>query len=236
MNHLKLLDQELPYEIAEELKTLRTNIQFCGDDKRVVMVTSCMSGEGKSSVTYNLASSFAELGKTVLLIDTDLRKSMIKDRVAEGKINFGLTHYLIGQCGVEDIFYSCEKPGLCLIPAGATPPNPSELLSSARMQDLISACRKSYDYVIVDCAPLGLVVDASVIAPYCDGAIMLIEANTVAHSFAMEVTDKLKMTGVNILGAVLNKVDTKAAGRYGHYGKYARYDRYSRYGAYGRSE
>lgn len=232
MNQLTLYKRDLPYEIAEELKTLRTNIQFCGDDKRIIMITSCVSGEGKSEVSLNLASSFAELGKRVLLIDADLRRSVIADKLKEGSIPVGLTHYLIGRSGAEEIVYATDRPGLYLIPAGATPPNPSELLSSRRMQELLSASRSSYDYVIVDCAPLGMVVDASVIAPFCDGSILLIEAASVARGFAAEVAAKLKNTGINILGVVLNKVDTKARSRYGHYGKYTRYDRYSRYTAY----
>lgn len=245
MNQLSLLKRELPYEIAEELKTLRTNIQFCGDDKRIIMITSCVSGEGKSEVSLNLARSFAELGKNVVLIDTDLRKSVLRDKIKNGKITSGLTHYLIGRCSAEDIIYSTDQQGLYIIPAGATPPNPSELLSTKRMDDMLSACRENYDYVIVDCAPLGMVVDASVIAPHCDGAMLLIEANSVARAFAAEVAGKLKNTGVNILGVVLNKVDTKSGshyghygryGRYGRYGKYTRYDRYSRYESYNKSE
>jgi len=102
--------------------------------------------------------------------------------------------------------------------SGAVPPNPTELLSNAYMKKLTDYCRANYDYVIVDCPPVGLVVDAAVIAPQCDGSLILIEAGEVKYRLAQEVTAKMKATGCPILGVVLNKVDHRRNGKY--YGRY----------------
>lgn len=229
MNYIGLERRELPYEIAEELKSLRTNLQFCGTDKKVLMFTSCLSGEGKSTLSLETARSFAELGKQVLLIDADLRKSVLEDRVVDGTIHHGLTHYLSGQCSLDDALYSTETEKLDVIPAGAMAPNPSELISNEAFSKLIQNGRGAYDYVIVDCAPLGMVVDAAIVAPRCDGAILVIESGTIKYRFAREVTKKLLNTSCPVLGVVLNKVDRRS-GRYGKYYGYGGYgQRYSAY-------
>lgn len=229
MNYIGLERRELPYEIAEELKSLRTNLQFCGTDKKVLMFTSCLSGEGKSTLSLETARSFAELGKQVLLIDADLRKSVLEDRVVDGTIHHGLTHYLSGQCSLDDALYSTETEKLDVIPAGAMAPNPSELISNEAFSKLIQNGRGAYDYVIVDCAPLGMVVDAAIVAPRCDGAILVIESGTIKYRFAREVAKKLMNTSCPVLGVVLNKVDRRS-GRYGKYYGYGGYgQRYSAY-------
>lgn len=229
MNYIGLERRELPYEIAEELKSLRTNLQFCGKDKKVLMLTSCLSGEGKSTLSLETARSFAELGKQVLLIDADLRKSVLEDRVVDGTIHYGLSHYLSGQCSLDDAVYSTETEGLDVIPAGALAPNPSELISNEIFSKLIQNSRSAYDYVIVDCAPLGMVVDAAVVAPRCDGAVLVIESGTIKYRFAREVAKKLLNTNCPVLGVVLNKVDRRS-GRYGKYYGYGGYgQRYSAY-------
>lgn len=234
MGRLLLAHEELPYEIAEEIKTLRTNILFSGDDKRVIMITSCKSGEGKSSVILELARSMAELGKNVLLVDADLRKSVVKEKVKEGRIRYGLTHYLCGQASAQEALYATESDGVYLMPAGAMPPNPTELLSNVRMKSLLEATRQNFDYVLVDCAPLGMVVDAAVVAPFCDGSMMLIEAGQISYRYAQDVLNQLKATQSPILGVVLNKVDYAKSKHYGRYGKY--YGKYSKYEKYYKSE
>lgn len=229
MNYIGLERRELPYEIAEELKLLRTNLQFCGKEKKVIMLTSCVSGEGKSTLSLEIARSFVELGNQVLLIDADLRKSVLEDRVVDGAIHYGLTHYLSGQCSLDSALYSTETEGLDVIPVGALAPNPSELLSNEVFTKLIQNSRGAYDYVIVDCAPLGLVVDAAIVAPRCDGSVLVLESGTIKYRFAREVVKKLQNTSCPVLGVVLNKVDRKS-GRYGKYYGYGSYgQRYSAY-------
>lgn len=222
MEQITMMHHELPYGIAEQLKTLRTNIRFCGDDKRVLLLTSCLGGEGKSTVALELARCMAELEKRVLLIDCDLRKSAMRNHVVKGRITKGLTHFLSGQCSADDAVYQTESDGVYLMPAGAVPPNPSELLSNSRMVQLIASARNAYDYVIVDCAPLGMVIDAAVVAPSCDGSLLVLESGTIPYGLAQEVLQKLKNTHCPVLGAVLNKLDINSE-KYYKYGKYGKY-------------
>ncbi len=221
MLKIELENKELPYEIEEELKTLRTNVQFSGDDKKVILFTSCLGGEGKSNTTLNLARSMASLGKNVLLIDADLRKSVLADRVVAKRFKNGLTHYLIGKAPAKDILYQTEQPGVYVIPAGEVPPNPSELLSNDRMAQLITAARDHYDYVFIDCPPLGMVIDAAVFASQCDGAIMVLASGEISCHFAQDVVKKLRATQCPILGVVLNKVNHAKDKYYGS--KYHKY-------------
>ncbi len=226
MQTITLQVQELPYETNEELKLLRTNLQFCGTDKRVIVITSAFSGEGKSTVSLDLARSLTELGKRVMLIDADMRKSVTQSFVVGDAPKFGLSQFRSGQCGVDGIVSATNVPYLSAFFAGAGPPNPSELLSSQNMQNLIAVSKKYCDYVIVDAPPVGMVVDAAVIAPLCDGCLILIESGEVKYRLAQEVVSKMEATGCPILGIVLNKVDRKKRGRY--YGRYYG-KKYSRY-------
>ncbi len=221
--HVVLKHTELPYEINEEIKTLRTNLQFCGTEKKVILFTSSISGEGKSTTVLNLCRSFAEQGKTVLLVDADLRKSVLHSKVVSGRSSYyGLSHYLSGQCDMESTVYETETPGMAVIFAGFVPPNPVELLAGERMASLLKAARKVFDYVIVDCAPIGMVIDAAVVAPMCDGTIIEISAGQIKYRLAQEVVEKMRNTRCPILGVVLNKVDRRKSSKY--YGKY--YGRY----------
>lgn len=218
MQTIRLKREKRPYEINEELKLLRTNLLFCGADKHVFLMTSAFSGEGKSTVVFDLCQSLAELGKNVILIDTDMRKSMTKRRIIGTVPENGLSHYLSGQCELDDVICQTDVEQLYMVIAGAAPPNPTELLASDNMKLLISFCRQHFDYVVVDCPPIGLVVDPAVIAPLCDGTMILIESNAVKYRLAQECVAKMKAAACPILGVILNKVSEKKYGRY--YAKY----------------
>lgn len=226
---IELENPELPYEIKEELKLFRTNIQFCGIDKRVILMTSAFSGEGKSTMTLNLARSLAELKKNVLLVDADMRKSVMRRKVRGVVPKMGLSHYLSGNSDLSEVIFKTTIPNLSIIFSGVVPPNPTELLSSKRFSKLIETAREHYDYILIDCPPVGMVVDAAIIAPHCDGITILLEAGSVKYRLAQDVVSKMRNTGVPILGVVLNKVNRKTSGYYyKYYGKY--YGRY--YGKY----
>lgn len=218
MQTIRLKREKRPYEINEELKLLRTNLLFCGADKRVFLMTSAFAGEGKSTVTMDLCQSLAELGKNVIFIDADMRKSMMKHKVIGQIPENGLSHYLSSQCPMDDVICQTDVEQLYMVIAGAVPPNPTELLASENMKRLVKFCREHFDYVVIDCPPIGLVVDPAVIAPLTDGAIILIEANAVKYRLAQESVSKMKSTGCPILGVILNKVSEKKYGRY--YSKY----------------
>lgn len=232
MNQVTVKKEKNNYQIEEAYKSLRANLQFCGDDKKVIAITSCTPNEGKSSVSLQLAISLAESGKNVLFIDADLRKSVLLGSTKAGQQTVkGLTHYLTGQSELQDVVYSTNIPKLYLIYSGPFPPNPAELLGGKNFRSFLKAVRKVYDYVIIDTPPLGNVIDSAVIAEECDGAILVIESGVISYRFAQEVKAQLEKSNCPILGVVLNKVDMQkqAYGKYGkNYGKY--------YGDYARKQ
>lgn len=219
MLDLKLEKKDLPFAMAEEIKNLRTGITFCGADIKTVLFTSCSPNEGKSTVSLEAARSFAELGKKVLYMDCDFRKSIFKYKIEDGKISKGLTHYLTGQCDFEDVIYRNVARGdaeFFVIPSGPSSKSPTELLSSKRFIELLAKLRNDFDMVILDTPPLASVVDASIIASYVDGSIILVEAGGINYKIVQKVRDKLASSGARILGVVLNKVDRSRKG-YGYY-------------------
>lgn len=227
-------DRDEDYRIKEAFKTLRTNIEFSGADLKVIAVTSCTPNEGKSSIAMELAKAFAEAGKRTLLIDADMRKSVLVGRYKTGAVRLGLTHLLVGREKLGDVICKTNFPKLYMIFAGPVPPNPSELLGGENFENLLEKTRQIFDYVIVDTPPLGSVIDAAVAAKRCDGTILVVENNAVSYKFVQNVKDQLDKSGSKILGVVLNKVDMSTKGVYGHYGRY--YGKYygKYYGQYGK--
>lgn len=218
MKGIAISIEDKNYALREEIKTLRTNIQFCGDDKKVIMVTSCLPGEGKTEVAINLARAFADMGKKVILIDMDMRKSVMVSRLQIDREVYGASHYLSGQAALGEAVVATNIPKLHLLVSGPSAPNPTELLESKRFQAMIESMRSIYDYIIIDCPPLGLVIDAAIIAKYSDGSILVIESGETKYRLAQDVKAKLDRTGTPILGVVLNKVEVKR--NKGYYSKY----------------
>lgn len=218
----------MDYRTKEAYKTLRTNIQFCGTEIKVITITSCTPNEGKSSVSFNLAVSFGEAGKKVILIDADMRKSVLIGRYKVGEVECGLSHYLSGQRELSDVIYSAEYDNMDVIFAGDYSPNPSELLGHDRFVDMIRVLREVYDYVIIDTPPLGAVIDSAVVAGVSDGAILVVEVNTINYHFAQDVKEQLVRSGCKIMGVIMNKVPVNNGGYYQKY--YKKYYKY--YGEY----
>lgn len=226
MKKVNIKVEKKNYFVREQFKTLRTNIKFSGDDKQVIMLTSCVPGEGKSYVAVELAKSIAEMGKSVILIDCDLRKSVMMSRLEITETVQGLTHFLTGQCQLKDAIVATNIMKMHLLLAGPIAPNPTELLESSRFEKLITYLRTVYDYIIIDCPPLGILADAAIIARQCDGAILVVKAGDTKYRLVQEVKAQLELTGVTLMGGVLNQIEhTKGKGYYGKYygGKYAKY-------------
>lgn len=202
------------YFTQEACKVLRTNLQFCGQDVRVIAVTSCNENEGKTTVSLQLARSLAELGKQVLVIDADMRKSVMAGRNTNAKNVVGLSEVLTGMVKLGDAFYSTQYPNLQIVFAGQYPPNPVELLSGKYFEALLAETRKVYQYVIVDTPPLGLVIDAAVVAPNCDGTILVIGNTTVRYRQAQNVVAQLEKSGSKVLGVVRNNTKKKNGAYY----------------------
>ncbi|MBQ8085738.1 MAG: CpsD/CapB family tyrosine-protein kinase [Lachnospiraceae bacterium] len=229
--------ETLDFKSNEAYKTLRTNISFSGDDIRVIALTSSVPNEGKSVVAFNLANSLAEDGKKVLYIDADIRKSVTVVRYGVDVETKGLAHYLSGQAKLEQVIYETNIDNLSVIFTGQTAPNPSELLGNDRFKKMLEQEREEFDYIIIDCPPLGSVIDAAIVAKECDGAIIVIETDNVSYKIVQRVKKQLDQSGCRILGAVLNKVEMGGKGYYGkgYYGNYyGRY--YGDYGNYGESK
>lgn len=235
--HLKNIKKQ-GYTMKESLRALKTNIQFCGDDNRVILITSSIPNEGKSTVSFELARSLTESGKKVLLIDTDMRKSVLVGRfraVAENGEIKGLSHYLSGMNKMEDVVYVTDINRLFMVFAGPSVPNPTEILEKVYFKELIEFGRKFFDYVLVDCAPIGATIDAAVVAKQCDGAVLVVGQGMSKARMIKGVLKQLEASGIRILGVVLNKVKMNKKGYgYGyHYGYGYGYGYGSAYGSYG---
>ncbi len=199
---LNLLGQD-DFFAREAYKVLRTNLQFCGANMKMLAFTSCGSNEGKTTITLSLGKSLSELKKKVLVIDADMRKSIMAGRHTTAKNVVGLSELLTGQKLLGECIYTTQYEQLDILFAGKYPPNPVELLSGDGFRSLLEQVREMYDYVLIDTPPLGIVIDAAVIAPYCDGSVLVI-GDGVRRSQAADVVKQLKTGGSSILGVVRN--------------------------------
>lgn len=217
MISISRLDPREDYQASEAYKRLRTNVQLCGSDKKVILITSTFPNEGKSTTAVNLAVSFAENERKVLFIDADLRKSVLAGRYELDTAAKGLSLYLAGQVDMQQIFNPTNISGLDMILAGHVMPNPAEMLSRNTFEQLLDYAREMYDYVIIDAPPINAVIDAAIIAPKCDGIVMVIAASAVTKKAALRVKQQLEKTGTPILGAILNKAEADIDKYYGRY-------------------
>lgn len=224
------------YYYEEAIKTLRTNIQFCGSSLKTILFTSTVSGEGKSATTVAVASSLGSIGKRVLLVDADIRKSvLVKHHEISGRPN-GLSQYLSGQKKLGEVIYHTNMENVDMILAGPYSPNPAELLEDELFKVLLENARELYDYIIIDTPPMLNLIDGAIIANQCDGAVIVVESGGISYRMAQKVKAQLEKSGCRILGAVLNRVGgeygsgyyKKYYGKYykKYYGKYGKYERY----------
>ncbi|MGN0159536.1 MAG: polysaccharide biosynthesis tyrosine autokinase [Brotaphodocola sp.] len=220
------------YNYNEAIKTLRTNIQFCGSSIRTIMFTSSLPDEGKSELAFETAQSLAQIGKKILLVDADIRKSVLVARYQLGQEVYGLSQFLSGQKTLEEVLYETNIENLDAIFAGPYSPNPAELLEEDLFRQMLEYAKQYYDYIIIDTPPMANLIDGAIVAGYCDGAIMVIESGAISYRLEQKVKNQLERSGCRILGAVLNKVDIHNESYYGKYGRYSRYGRYGKYGQY----
>lgn len=213
--------EKLSYAKKESFNSLRTNLSFCGDNVKLIVFTSCTPDEGKSSTVMELARSVAENGKKVLLVDADLRKSVLIGRYhvkAKDGIR-GLTHYLSGQVKLEEVLLETNIENMDIVFAGRMTPNPTELLGNHYFDALLEYGRAKYDYVLIDTPPLGSVIDTAVIAPKVDGAVLVVECNKCSYRFVQDMKKQLEVADTRILGVVLNKVKVERGSYYRKYYK-----------------
>lgn len=232
MNKYKFLKEHKGFKTVESFKSLRTNLMFCGDSVKVIAVTSCSPNDGKSYITKNIAISLAETNKKVLMIDADLRKSVMMGKIVIEEDVLGLSHLLSGQAEMEQVIVQNEDyPTLYNIFAGSFPPNPVELLDSNEFKELIQNARKCFDYILIDTPPLGSVIDSAIVSSVSDGVLLVIRAGKTKYRFAKGIKAQLEKTGCRILGAVLNGVDFEDKDKY-YYRNYKEYNYSNSYGYY----
>lgn len=217
-----LIFQADPHSLrAEAYRRLRTNLQFLalGNRSRSVVITSSIEGEGKSTTAINTASTLADAGQSVLLIDADLRRPKVADYLnLEGAV--GLTTVIIGQAQLSDVVQPFGNGNLHVLPAGQIPPNPSELLGSEAMKSLLDEAADRYDMVVLDSPPLLPVTDSAILSAVTGGALVVVGSGSVRRPQLAGALDSLDAVGGNVLGLVLNKLRAEDAGHYRYHQYY----------------
>lgn len=209
---IKKADQKHSAMRTEVYHRLRSNIEFAGAGNKVIAITGYGAGDGKSTTSYNLATVFAENGKKSIIVDADMRKSVMLERLISGRYTTGLSHYLMGRCELDHAITRSDFKHLDLIHNFMSPANPTELLGNDRFEAMIQQLQTAYDYVILDTPPLGSVIDAAIIARHCDGVLLVVPSNTYTRTEILMVKQQLEAAGSNILGVVLNRYNARKSG------------------------
>jgi capsular exopolysaccharide synthesis family protein len=198
--------------IAEAYKTLRTNIQFSSvdDEIKVILIASSLHEEGKSTTSVNLAVTYAQENKRVLIIDADLRKPTLHRFFAKSNRS-GLTNLLADQITVNEAVMDTHIPYLSLLTSGTIPPNPAELLASKKMDNLLKELKNDFDIIIIDSPPSIAVTDAQILSTKCDGVVLVINHGKVKREAVRKVVASLTHVKANLLGVVINKKDLRKA-------------------------
>lgn len=203
--------KDAPFNYAEAYRSLRTNINFIAstEDVKSIVVTSALPQESKSNVAINIAISLATEGKKVILVDCDLRKPVVHQYLKMGRHRDGLTEVLSGKAELEDCIAKFKDVKISVLPAGAIPPNPSELLSQKRMKALIRALENNFDYVIIDAPPVSVVTDAAIISSYVDGVVLVVRSKFASIEAVQLAKKRLVDVNAKLLGAVVTRYDAK---------------------------
>lgn len=205
--------------IAEQFRTIRTNIQFSSVDKELqtIIVTSSGPGEGKSTNTANLAVVFAQQGKRVLLIDADLRKPTVH-YTFRTENHVGLSNVLTRQLTLEEAISTTAQEKLWVLSSGPIPPNPSELLGSKNMEVLLEQAKEEYDVIVIDTPPVLAVTDAQILANLADGVVLVVSSGKTERDSAKKAKELLESAQAKILGVVLNNKKAEESHYYYYYG------------------
>lgn len=207
-------NKNAPFQYVEAYKMLSTNLEFitAAEKCKNIMVTSSLANEGKTNTALNLSLTLAGYGKKVCLVDCDLRRPTIYRYFDLHRKADGLTNILMGQVKIEDVIRKVRDRDLGIIFAGSTPPNPSELLASEKMKQLVDNLAANYDYVIYDTPPSVLVTDPAALGKYMDGAVLVIKHNETEKNVVIKAKKNLENAGVKVLGAIFSEYSEKNSG------------------------
>ncbi|MEK5235067.1 CpsD/CapB family tyrosine-protein kinase [Paenibacillus sp. FSL L8-0470] len=213
--HYLIADPSLDSPAAEAYRKLRTTLDYSHQDEgiRTLMITSALSGEGKSTTAANLSMAYAQCRKKVLLIDADLR-SPSQHSIFNVEQNPGISAVLNGQALLEDVLVPVLDGTLALLPAGPLSGNPAELLTSPRMKDLLAELSGKFDLILIDTPALLTYSDAQIIAAQCDGVLLVVKPGKVKNGAALKARESLALVKARVLGAVLSNVNRRNAGRF----------------------
>ena len=206
--------KETPFAYVEAYKSLRTNVGFLSNVSgvRSILITSAVPEESKSTTALNLAITMAGSGHSVVLVECDLRKPVMRKYLKRELGQTGLASYLAGLVTLDDCIVNLTDLGISIIGAGVVPPNPSELLNTVRMQELVEILKRNYDYVILDAPPVNLVTDAAVVGRLTDGALLVVRSKFASARVIRQAKAKLENVGIRILGGVLTRFNMRKSG------------------------
>ncbi|MYL69816.1 polysaccharide biosynthesis tyrosine autokinase [Halobacillus litoralis] len=204
--------------IAEQYRTIRTNLQFTSVDNELetMLVTSAGPSEGKSMTTANTAAVFAQQQKRTLLVDADMRKPTVQYTFRIQNM-LGLSNYLAGTQRVKDLVNTTHVDYLDVITSGPVPPNPSELLGSHKIEQFIKEAKQHYDMIIFDTPPVLAVTDSQVLSNYVDGVLLVVRSKQTEKEAAAKAKEKLDQAKANVLGVVLNDQEVTSSSNYYYY-------------------
>lgn len=217
--------------IAEQFRSLRTNLAFMGinEQHKTLLVTSSIAGEGKSFIALNLAMSFTLTGKKVGLMEMDLRKPKLSKYLDINR-DPGITSYLIGKAGIDNIIKETKYPNLFVISAGPIPPNPTELILNEKFGEMMALLKEKFDYIIIDSAPIGPVTDSQLISGYADSTLYVVRHAHTPKVFLRMIDDLFKQGKFKSMALIFNGLKPRGAGIFGGYG-YSSYGYGYSYGA-----
>lgn len=203
---------------SESYRTLRSNIQFSnfGRNLKIIVITSANPNEGKSEVSLNLTASLAQQGKKVILIDADMRKPT-QHKLIDKRNNTGLSKLILGEISEDAVSHlNVNDVKFDVLTSGPVPPNPSEMLVSSTMEDILNSCIDNYDYIIVDTPPLLAATDAQILARVADATLLVVDMQISKRKQIIEAKKRLNNVGARLLGVVANKLETHENSYY-HY-------------------
>lgn len=215
-NKTKLITKDAPFQFVESYKSLRTNLSFASvnSNNKIIIVTSSIPGEGKSTVALNLSITLAASESKVLIIDCDLRKPALHKYLGLSRSKIGgLTNVLSGSKSVEECIVHFNDIGISFLSSGPIPPNPAEILGSKKMETLIKELSKKFDYILLDTPPVSVVTDAAVLSNFADGVLFVIRQNYTNYETAQIAKRNLENVEAKVIGCVLNNFKAKKSNK-----------------------